>query len=199
MLKFKHNTLFSIFSGENIDIAGCISSCLVQEGVNPYLFVCHSERGNSYYTSKSLCENPTIYEPELVVSKNMMITFKTEEGNDVRRAINFGLENKCKYFCFIYVPSILDKQFCDRSIKELKDEVIGTYSNLMDSGKPIYTNICNGNINAGPVFMITEKWAKTFNFPLMGDFLRHLTYNGAFYHFDEFLIRNQWTKILSKN
>lgn len=194
MLKFKHNVLF-IIVGRNHDVSDCINSCLSQKNINPYLYIIHNEQSDGFFRSKTFCKNPTIYEYNVIIGKKEVICLSEQENTDFLKAISFGLENKCRYFCFIYAPTVINENFCSMSIEQIKEEVVGTYGNLIDSGVPMYTHIDNNNNNIGPVFLIGEKYARMFNHQNIGDYVKNLSEIGPLYHFDDFLMENSWIKI----
>ncbi len=191
MLKFKQNILFSVLT-HGPDTKDCIKSCLEQDGVNPFICVNAREYDGSFIGAKSLCENPFIYEPNYVESARMICSVGGDEKLNIGRAISFGLKNKCKYFCFIQTPTELDSSFSKKSIDLIKDEIIGTYSNLLDSGIKIYTHMILGEPNVGPVIFVSLRHAQIFNHNSVGEYISQLSRMGAFYKFDDFLVRNQW-------
>lgn len=196
MLNFKYNILYLIVAKRVDNLKESIESCLSQENVNPFIFIaCNSLE--SFREAKLLCKKPIIYEPTLVVSKNMIIIMSNDEKSIMHQAIKFGVSNSCKYYCMCFIPAKLNNSFSKKSVEKIKDDVIGCYSNVIDSGSKLYTNITSINlINFGPVVFMKKEIATAFNHENVGDFLRFCVINGCFYHFDDFLVETQWIKFI---
>ena len=197
MLNFKHNVCYLIIAKRPELVKEAIDSCLSQTNVNPYVIVVCESR-ESFYEAKLLCTNPIIYEPNVVSCKNMLVVHAgVDEKSAMINMVNFGRSKNCQYYCICLLPSVLNKDFSKRSVAQIKDVVIGTYTNMMDSGLKVYTSISGmDSIYPGTVIFLKKEIATAFNHEKIGDFIRFCISNGCLYHFEEFLAEIQWIKFM---
>lgn len=202
MLNFKKKVLFNIISRSDEDIiVDSINSILSQDGIKPFINVasldCHD---TTFYLAKQFCKNPSVYEPSVVISEDITVCRTTEEKTSITNGLIMGRKHDVQYYCFMHCPGILDKQYCKKLISQFNEDVICAYSNIMDSGLPVYTNLSvDKNINIGSYFIIKANLAERFNNNSMGDFLSAIVNLGVMVNVPEFLVESKWLESLSKH
>lgn len=201
MLLFKKKILFNIIArnDENI-IEKSIESILKQKDIRASINVaCLGTEDSTFYLSKRFCKNPSVYEPETVLSDSMAISKVGDEKTAIGNGILLGRKNECQYYCFMHCPVILDCQYSEKLINVINNNVIGAYSDILDSGTPTYTSLTTDkNINIGSCFLIKSSIAERFNHNSMGEFLHNIVNIGVMINVPEFLVESKWLESLSK-
>lgn len=200
-LSLKNKVLFNILCrADERCIQKSIDSCLNQSDIIPYINVSIlSNADNSFSKAKEKCVNPIIYEPNIIYSENTLISRGVNEQNSIIQSIQFGAKNSCKYYCFMHSPCVLNPELLKKSIKLIKDDVVGCYSNIIDSDIRIYTSFWSENsVGIGPVVILKDSVAQRFNAQNMGDFIKSMVNFGVLYHIPEFLVEAQWINSISK-
>ncbi len=201
MLEYKHKVLFSLISRDNDDeLKECIESILAQTGIIPFISIaCLNSNDTSFFIAKSFCKDILEYEPFYIVSKNIAVYRVNTEKKAIDNAIKFGNNNKCEYYTFMHNPGILNKDYTKRAIKLIKEDVIGVYTDSIDSSIKMYSNLASDReINLGPYFVTKGSIANMFNHEAMADYLKNIVNRGVFAHIPEFLVESKWIKSVLK-
>lgn len=202
MLNYKKKVLFNIISRNDKGIiSSSINSILAQDGIKPFINVaCLDCHDTTFYLAKQFCENPSVYEPEVVVSDAISVCKTTDEKTSITNGLIMGRKNEVQYYCFMHCPGILDKFYCKKLISLINEDIICSYSNIIDSGLPIYTTLTSDkNINIGSYFITKASVAERFNHSSMGDFLGNIVNFGVMANVPEFLVESKWLESLLKH
>lgn len=201
-MKYKNKILFNIISRNNEStINQSIKSILEQKNVRPYINIgCLNSTDKSFVFAKTYCQNPLTYEPTLVVTDNILISRIENEKSAIINGINFGASKNVEYYCFMHLPCILSRDYCEKTLALMDDEISAVFTDVIDSGLNIYSSLNNDNIiNIGPCFIIKASFAKRFNNENIGDYLNSMVNQTIFGHIPKFLVNSDHISSLPKN
>jgi len=201
MLAFKPKVLFNLICrNDETIIQDCLDSILSQEGIRPYLNIsCLDSNDTTFFWAKSYCKSPSVYEPNQVVSEQITACRTPDEKSSLINGVITGRRVEAQYYVFMHCPGILTKNYSKKLITLINDEVMGGYTDVIDSGIKIYTHLNTDRcINIGPYLLLKSSISEQYNHEDMRSFLSAIVNIGILAHLPEFLAGNNWIKSLSQ-